>query len=627
MPAPLMPAPRNALVKPFLIALVLLGLPVAAQYRPSFSSVREITSIHVNKDGSSVTTTEVQRKIETQQGIELLGEQRITYNSTLEKVEVLEAYTLLADGTRVNVEPDKIRTQDDADADGANIYSDSKVKLIIFPKVEVGATVYYRARAEQHTPDFPGHFYTEQYFSPHSKYKGVVYHFTHDPAIAIGVDAQGMKGGRVDPLPTDPKGVVRYRFTYEQDSISPVEDWRVDLAHFAPRFTASSFQTYAEVGRSYQERAYPKTHITPDIQALAKQLTQNSKSDKDKVRKLYHWVAQNIRYVGIYLGAGGVVPHDAQSILANRYGDCKDHVVLLEALLRAVGIESSPALINSQRTYILPKLPTTGVFDHVITYIPSLDLYLDSTSRFAPMGTLPNSDMQKPVVITATGEVKSTPAEDPAKDYTATTVRMQVKPDGSITGTSTSTMHGFFQVSSRSTQFGNVNRDPESVVNRLLARFQESGTGKVHKTEPMNLDKPWKVEAEFKLDPVINLPGPSAMVVPTGVALGRIKQMAGVKAPKTRRFPHECGSSRHIENIEIAFLPTMRIERIPQNTQIAVGPLRYSASYEMRGNTLSVRREYVANRKQVVCSDKDDREWERFSTELKRDLRQQVFFN
>ena len=332
--------PNN--LKPLLIALVLLGLPVAAQYRPSFSSVREVTSIHVNKDGSSVTLTEVQRKIETQQGIEMLGEQRISYNSTLENVEVLEAYTLLADGTRVNVEPDKIRTQNDVDADGSNIYSDSKV----------------------------------------------------------------------EPLPTDPKGSVRYSFTFEQDTTYPTEDWRLDLVHFAPRFAASSFKTYAEVGRSYQERAYPKTQITPDIQALANQLTQYSKSDKDKVRKLYNWVAHNIRYVGIYLGAGGVVPHDAQSILTNRYGDCKDHVVLLEALLRAAGIESSPALINAQRTYILPKLATTGVFDHVITYVPSLDLFLDSTSRFAPMGTLPNSDMQKPVVITATGEVKHTPAED-----------------------------------------------------------------------------------------------------------------------------------------------------------------------------------------------------------------------
>ena len=262
-----MPESLNPFVKPLLIALVLLGLPVAAQYRPSFSSVREVTSIHVNKDGSSVTLMEVQRKIETQQGIEMLGEQRITYNSTLENVEVLEAYTLLADGTRVNVEPDKIRTQDDVDADGSNIYSDSKVKLIIFPKVEVGATVYFKSRAEQHTPDFPGHFYTENYFSPHSKYKGVTFNLTHDPAIAIGIDAQGMKGGKVEPLPTDPKGSVRYSFTFEQDTTYPTEDWRLDLVHFAPRFAASSFKTYAEVGRSYQERAYPKTQITPDIQA------------------------------------------------------------------------------------------------------------------------------------------------------------------------------------------------------------------------------------------------------------------------------------------------------------------------------------------------------------------------
>jgi hypothetical protein len=438
------------------------------------------------------------------------------------------------------------------DADGSNIYSDSKVKLIIFPKVEVGATVYFKSRAEQHTPDFPGHFYTENY--------------------------------------------------------------------------ASSFKTYAEVGRSYQERAYPKTQITPDIQALANQLTQYSKSDKDKVRKLYNWVAHNIRYVGIYLGAGGVVPHDAQSILTNRYGDCKDHVVLLEALLRAVGIESSPALINAQRTYILPKLATTGVFDHVITYVPSLDLFLDSTSRFAPMGTLPNSDMQKPVVITATGVVKHTPAEDPAKDFTTTTVRMQVKPDGSIAGKSTSTMHGYFQVSSRGIQFGNVNRDPETVVTRLLSRFQESGTGRVLKTEPMELDRPWKVEAEFTLDPLVNIPGPSAMTIPVGVAPGRIKALAGGKAPKVRRYPTGCGSSRHVENIEIAFLPTMKIDRIPQDVKFALGPLRYASTYTLNGNALNVRREFVGNRKSVICSDKDDRDWERFSEELKRDLRQQVFF-
>ena len=234
--------------------------------------------------------------------------------------------------------------------------------------------------------------------------------------------------------------------------------------------------------------------------------------------------------------------------------------------------------------------------------------------------------MQKPVVITATGEVKHTPAEDPAKDFTTTTVRMQVKPDGSIAGKSTSTMHGYFQVSSRGIQFGNVNRDQETVVTRLLSRFQESGTGRVLKTEPMDLDRPWKVEAEFILDPLVNIPGPSAMTVPVGVAPGRIKALAGGKAPKVRRYPTGCGASRHVENIEIAFLPTMKIDRIPQDVKFALGPLRYTSTYTLDGNTLHVRREFVGNRKTVICSDKDDRDWERFSGELKRDLRQQVFF-
>ena len=53
------------------------------------------------------------------------------------------------------------------------------------------------------------------------------------------------------------------------------------------------------------------------------------------------------------------------------------------------------------------------------------------------------------------------------------------------------------------------------------------------------------------------------MTIPVGVSPGRIKALAGGKAPKVRRYPTGCGSSRHVENIEIAFLPTMKIDRIP----------------------------------------------------------------
>jgi transglutaminase-like putative cysteine protease len=317
-----------------------------AQYKPSYTVVKSNSKYEVNRDASYTQYLEEQSRVDTPQGVRLLGERKISYNSTLEDVEVLEAYTIQPDGTRIVVPLDKIRTQDEVEDDGA-IYSDSKSKIIIYPKLEVGSQVYYRAKAVQHTPEFPGHFFLWEHYSPHARYESVNVELTHDVGIEVGVSTKGMQGGKLDasPLPN----TVSYKFTFSQDNAYPNEESRTDLIDFAPNFSASTFKTYAEVGKAYQARAKEKAKVTPAIQTLANELIQKAKANStlEKVKVLHHWVAQNIRYLGIYVGAGGFVPHDAQSILDNRYGDCKDHVVILEALLEAVGIDSSPALINS----------------------------------------------------------------------------------------------------------------------------------------------------------------------------------------------------------------------------------------------------------------------------------------
>ena len=47
----------------------------------------------------------------------------------------------------------------------------------------------------------------------------------------------------------------------------------------------------------------------------------------------------------------------------------------------------------------LPEIAVLGPLNHV-TYVTSLDLYLDSTQRLAPFGVLPWSDLDKPTVLT-----------------------------------------------------------------------------------------------------------------------------------------------------------------------------------------------------------------------------------
>ena len=49
---------------------------------------------------------------------------------------------------------------------------------------------------------------------------------------------------------------------------------------------------------------------------------------------------RDIRYVAIEIGIGAYQPHAARDVLLNRYGDCKDKVTLLAAMLQEVGIES-----------------------------------------------------------------------------------------------------------------------------------------------------------------------------------------------------------------------------------------------------------------------------------------------
>ena len=79
--------------------------------------------------------------------------------------------------------------------------------------------------------------------------------------------------------------------------------------------------------------------------------------------------------MSVTLESGGFVPHPAEEVLANEYGDCNDLAILLEALLRAAGIESAPALINLGDSYTLSTIGVSSPLNHVITYLPTLDLY------------------------------------------------------------------------------------------------------------------------------------------------------------------------------------------------------------------------------------------------------------
>lgn len=102
------------------------------------------------------------------------------------------------------------------------------------------------------------------------------------------------------------------------------------------------------------------------------------------------FVQSQIRYLGIEVGPGSHAPRPPEAVLARRYGDCKDKVLLAVTMLRALGVAAHPALVSTRlRDHVGDRLPSPGVFNHVIlrAQVDGRDVWVDPT-RYPQAGRL-----------------------------------------------------------------------------------------------------------------------------------------------------------------------------------------------------------------------------------------------
>lgn len=589
----------------------------------------------INADGTVVEIEELLTLVKSQLAVEVESQADLPYNSTFAKLEVIEAYTITPTGEKIPVAANAIRTVEDDNSKGAAIFSDQKHKIIIFPKVTPGSKTYYKTKLTTHTPLLPGFFYTKLVFSPNQEVKHYEYNLSYPDSLKLYTDIKDVKQVRDEVI----DGVRHIGYIYQNLKLKKSEELQVSLNDFAPHIFISSMDSQETFAKAYQERIEPKMRVTPEVQKLADEITKNIKTSgnlsepkniqnlqKEQARALYNWVSRNIRYVGIFLGDGGIIPHDVNSIIKNRYGDCKDHNALLIALLSAKGIKASSALINSSNAYTLPKYPVIGPFNHVITYIPAWNLYLDSTAEMAPYGTLPDDELDKPTLLTALGRVGHTPKPKKENNRTVTTLTMQIAKDGEIKGMANTQYFGSAEIRARYKYEGADTSLSDRMVSKQLARFRQAGEGSIKTSEVYELDKPFTTDTEFTLDAVANVPGPGAMTIPVGLAPGELASIAISRPPEKFTVPYSCSTRSVTEQYQISFPKNVKVSRIPQNITYKKNNIEYTASYLEKDNQVTINRNLEVQRPSAVCQPAELQKWKDFYQVFIKDLRSQVFY-
>jgi hypothetical protein len=607
----------------FLSFFMCFSLTSYGAFEPMLTIEKYVRTVEINADGTNTETEEELDRIETEKGVDAFSQSDFPYIKNMQSLEILDAYTVNPSGKKIKVTKEGMREKEDSLSDGADSFSDIKHKIVIFPNVTVGSKVYAKTRLKTFKTKFKNHFYLHSVTVPYRKTLHHEINLIADKKIYLNFDAKGFNGGLVK----ETKNKLYYKYTYSQDSATAPEDNTVSLFDFSPYLLVSSFKSYEEFGAAYQKLNFPKTKVTPYIQGVADGIiNQTEMSKREEAKLIYEWVVKNIRYVAVYVGNGGIEGHSAEKIIRDGYGDCKDHSIVLEALLRARGIESSFALINLGIAYKLPPIPVLAPQNHVITYLPDFDIYLDSTSQFTPFGMLPYSDLDKPTVLTGLNKIGHTPKMSHLNDAVKTKIKMKVNPDGTISGESSNEFKGFIETSYRIEQSSRVGRDDETIVTDMLEGFRESGVGTWKATDPRDLNMPYKETTTFTLDPISNFPGPAAMAIPVGLTQGRIYAIAYSKPLKKRNFPYQCFGKTYEDDYEISFPEKIRITRIPTDVNFSKDGLTYIARYQKKENTILINRKLIAENESMSCKpEKEDRKQE-FYKVLQRDIRSQIFY-
>lgn len=609
------------------LALVSWISAANSQELADISTRTEYFNIHyvVNKDLTNSAHFEWALKVLEKRAIKRAKKYTVGYSTSIENIEVLDAYTRKSNGKRIDVPDTNFQQRINSGKNKKGpVFSDRTSLTVVFPEVQVGDTVVFSYKIFQTEPMFPGHF-TALYTFP-SQYAYDSAKIVMDLPETLDGDYQ-IRGMSEKVSVKNGRRVYKWTYKNPRPKKNKRKNYSVWNPETYPGFSYSTFSSYEEIAKAYAERALPKVEVSDDVRRLAKKIVGREKNKREKARKLYEWVATNITYAGNCIGVGAVVPHDISFILDNRMGDCKDYSTLLQALLSAEGIKSTQALVNSGSIYILPKIPTVTAVNHVMNYLPEFDLFVDATSQSIPFGMLSFSVQDKPVLL-VDGYRPGSKSPKTTVGSNAQTMASVVKidRDGSAKGNIEVQTKGLFAAYARS-GFRNTSSEREDEwLKNVFTNDGHIGSGSITKDDPRPLLNKFDYKIAFKKKNVIPLYGVGAFhvapLVPTRSPISSFLGLSG----EIEAVDVSCSSGSSKEEYEYKLPGNIKIIATPDDMDVSGNYLSYKSSYKISGNALKVTRVFQDNTPGNTCSPELTKRQRKIIRKVLWDVKSQVVY-
>ncbi len=138
-----------------------------------------------------------------------------------------------------------------------------------------------------------------------------------------------------------------YRFTLS--NITPLlkESNMVSVSDVATKMLLSTAPDWESKSKWFYgvNEDYGSFESTPEIDRKVVDVLKGAQTEMDSVSRLTHWVADELRYLGLSMGKGeGYTLHTGSMNFLDRCGVCKDKAGMLITMLRSAGFETYAAM-------------------------------------------------------------------------------------------------------------------------------------------------------------------------------------------------------------------------------------------------------------------------------------------
>ena len=554
----------------------------------------DCTLVHVEPDGKSTALRHYRVALLTDRAINQYAQDVTVYNLGYDTVEVVAARIYVPGGGVVEVDTSAIKDVP-MPAYGKFFLHNVREKIITFPELQKGSEieVVYRERTREAPMD--GQFDLTEYFQHSDPIQTKFVQVRVPEAMELHWKARSTE---IPYSKSTKDGQTMHVWSAVSIPQFVPEPGMPPSPEVTPQLLITTVKDWQTWSRWYSTLSETTMVANDEIRAMVAELTKGKQTSDEKLRAIFYFVSNNIRYVETALTGrkAGYKPESASTTFRNKYGVCRDKAALMVTMLREAGIQSDITLMNP--AWKIDQEIPADQFNHAVVAVHDGDstFYVDPTVE-KTADYLAASEQDRAVLVCndAGEDLTWTPIEPSEKNLYQIRAQSRLDEHGTFHSDVTISTRGLPDLALRSYLQSLPPEERTNLFKRLVQSISPAATlDTVQFTEFMDFSTPVEIRMAFSARnysvpagkyTLFQLPGQS------GTLDFLTSSLLSGSELTSRRFDLRLTSTFAVRSEETVSYPKgLKIRSLPEKVDLNYGDFRMARDFESKGHSIKVRR-------------------------------------